>query len=74
MKWQKAPRPTEHWPHCFGTGSDEECGRPIDVKVDYEIGAVNGRMAYRCKRCYEALISRHTRNTEYATSDKQKPE
>jgi hypothetical protein len=74
MRPLKLPRPTEHWPTCFGIATDEPCTTTIDTKHDYEIGPTLGRMAYRCRPCEEKRISRETRNTVYATAEKETAE
>jgi hypothetical protein len=74
MRPVKLPRPTEYWPTCIGSGDDRECTRTIDTRIDYEVGPTMGKLHYRCKLCHEAMINRETRNTVYATAEKETAE
>jgi hypothetical protein len=69
----KLPRPTEHWPTCIGI-SDSPCERIVDPNSDYEIGPMLGKLQYRCRGCWEKQINRETRNTVYATAEKETAE
>jgi hypothetical protein len=73
----KLPRPTEHWPHCIGIATDEPCDAEIHPNREpkpYEVGPTMGKMHYRCRACEEKRINRETRNTVYATAEKETAE